>query len=206
MASSVEDVVNEALSALGWRKPIGDMYEGSPASRAALDVYGETRDELLAQGDWPFALREAALAASSQTPPSPWVHEYTYPADCLRIRAVRPGPLTGGTRSTDPKPILYRTWNDNRPATPIRAILCANPGADGAVLVYTGKITNPATWEPGFSNALVERLAAKIGPRLKAGAELWKAHVGLAAEASAGAMRVDDMRGPPLPGMAQDQR
>jgi hypothetical protein len=31
--------VNQALVALGYAKPIGDIYEGSPASRATLEIY-----------------------------------------------------------------------------------------------------------------------------------------------------------------------
>lgn len=199
MAISVEDVVNEALLAVGWRRLIGDIYEGSPASRAALEVYGRTRDELLAQGDWPFARREVALGTNGQTPPSPWTSEYAYPSDCLRVRTVRPGPLTGGSRENDPRPVLYSVWNDHRANPSARAILCAE---SDAVLVYTGKVTNPAVWEPGFLMALIAELAKKLTPKLAPAADRMRLMAVYAAAAKAGGEAVDDLHGPALPTMA----
>lgn len=176
-----EDLLNQALLQIGWQgKPIADIYEGSKQSRAGLEIYGETRDEVLAQRDWPFALREVALAASGQIPPSPWANEFTYPSDCLRVRGVRPGPLVPtGTpaREFDPQPVLWRPWNDNRPTTPIRAILC---DLSVAVLIYTGRVTSPVTWEPEYTRTLVDRLAMKLAFKLAGNENLVKARIGLA--------------------------
>lgn len=176
-----EDLLNQALLQLGWQgRMIGDIYEGSKQARAGLEIYGETRDEVLVERDWPFALREVALAASEQTPPSPWAQEFTYPLDCLRARGIRPGPLVPqgtATREFDPQPVLWRPWNDNRPTTPIRAILC---DLSGAVLIYTGRVTNPLTWEPEFTRTLIDRLAMKLAFKLAGNENLVKARIGLA--------------------------
>lgn len=206
MAYSVEDLVNMALEQIGYPKRVADIYEGSPAARAALDIYGQTRDELLQSGDWPFALREVLLITAGQTPPTPWTQEFSYPADCLRIRYIRPGPLTGGTRSLDPQPVLYRTWNDQRPSTPIRAILC---DLTSAVIIYSGKITDPATWEPGFTHALVDALAKKLAFRLAQSRDMISARIGLAQQSVEQGLSVDDMTPPTLPmtmGQTQPQR
>jgi hypothetical protein len=178
MAYAPEDLVNMALDSIGYTRHIADIYEGSAAARVALAYYGQTRDELLSLGEWPFALREVALTAvGGQTPPSPWQNEYQYPADCLRIRYIRPGPLTGGTRSTDPQPVLFRPWNDQRPGTPVMAILCdlATP-----VLIYQGKVTDPGTWTPEFIRAFVGALAKKLSFGLLKSAEIIKGRIGLA--------------------------
>ena len=194
MANSVEDLVNEALEEIGYPRPIGDIYEGSPAAIAALQVYGRTRDELLAEGDWPFALRQVALTVvAAQTPPSPWGFEYSYPTDCLRVRYIRPGPLTTGTRSLDPQPQLFMTWNDTRPATPVRAILSDQTGA---VLMYIGKVTNPTTWDPGYTKAIIKALAQKLAFRLANTPDMIRARIALSAQATEQGMNVSDASGP----------
>ena len=201
-ASSVEDVVNLALRNIGYKKRVAWIYEGSPAARAALEIYGQTRDELLQAGDWPFALREVVLSVALAPPPSPWQNEYQAPADCLRLRYVRPGPLTGGTRSTDPQPALFRTWNDNRTVPAVRAILCdLNP----AVAIYTARVTDPGTWTANFTDALAVRLGAKLAPIL-ADQNMQKTALAVAEGERQQGMRVDDLAPPSFPNMTAQQR
>lgn len=163
-ATSVEDLVNQSLQLLGAKRRIGDIYEGSDPARVALELYGQTRDELLQAGDWPFAMQQGALTlVTSVPPPSPWQFEYQYPSSCLRVRYIKPGPAFSGSRSLDPQPVLYSVWNDTRQSPPIRAILC---DLAGAVLVSTGQIIDMTTWEPEFTRSFVARLSAKMAPRL----------------------------------------
>ena len=206
MTYAPEDLCNMALNQIGYARPIADIYEGSAAARVALAYYGQTRDELLSLGEWPFALREVALSAvSGQTPPSPWQNEYQYPGDCLRIRYVRPGPLTGGTRNNDPQPVLFRPWNDNRPSPPVQAILC---DLVSPVLIYQGKVTDPGTWTPEFIRALVGALAKKLAFGLFKGADIIKARVELSEMDIAQGQMVDSMSPPQdVPaGVQQPQR
>ena len=77
--------------------PIGTIWEGSPASRVALEVYGQTRDALLNNEDWPFARRAVGLALlktapvggyaglpwTNAYPPPQWIYEYAYPDACI---------------------------------------------------------------------------------------------------------------------------
>lgn len=192
--SSPEDVINAALTSIGYARLIGDIYEGTPAARVALTYYGQTRDELLAAGGWPFAERQAALVAvGAAAPPSPWGFEYAYPADCLRVRYVRPGPLAGGPRSFDPQPILFQVYNDQTQNPPVLSILSDQAAG---VLVYVGKITNPAEWVPGFTKAMIGALAAKLSFGLFKSAEVVKARVELGGLDVAEGMMVDDMSPP----------
>ena len=204
-AYTPEDITNMALSSIGYPRPIGDIYEGSPAARVAVTYYAQTRDALMQRGDWPFCLREVALTAvPAQTPPSPWLNEYIYPTDCLRIRYVRPGPLTGGTRNNDPQPVLFRAWNDNRAAPPVLSILC---DLAAPVLIYNGRVTNPATWTPNFLEALVSELAEKLSFGLFKSAEVIKGRAMVAQETIGDAMKVDDDQPPRQEVMSRgDQR
>lgn len=193
MTYAVEDLVNQALDAIGYAGHIADIYEGSPAARVALEIYSLTRDALLQDGDWPFAMREVALVDTGFTPPTPWATEYAYPTDCLRVRYVRPGPLSGGTLDFDPQPVLFRPYNDVSQTPAVRTILCSlNP----AVLIYNGKVTDPASWEPGFTAALVAALAKKMTIMLPLDADVSKGVIGMAAQAQAEAETVDDLSAP----------
>src|ERR1700675_3707960 len=196
MAYAVEDICNMALDSIGYTRHIAHIYEGSPAARVCLAIYGQTRDSLLQAGDWPFAMREVSLVASGQIPPSPWQNEYLYPGDCLRMRYIRPGPLTGGKRSLDPQPVLFRPFNDQRPNPPILAILC---DLAGAVLIYNGQVTDPGTWLPGFTKALVGELAKKLSFGLFKSADIIKGRIGLAEMDQQEGMNVDDTAAPEQP-------
>ena len=204
MAYAVEDLINMALDDIGFPKHIGNIYEGSPAARAALEVYGLTRDDLLAQGDWPFCYGEIALTAvPAQTPLNTWSYEYQYPSDCVRLRQIRPGPLTGATVNNDPQPILYRIVNDSRPTTAVRAILCNQASA---IAVYNRRVVDPSTWEPGFTQALVKKLAEVLEFALEKNPDMIKARIALSTDKTAEAMLVDDNAGPSPLGVASGNK
>lgn len=204
MSYAVEDLVNQALDRIGFSFHIADIYEGSPAARVALEVYSLTRDTLLQQGDWPFAERRVTLATNGQTALTPFSYEYTYPSDCLRIKNLRPAPLTGGAYDNDPQPQLFRPFNDNRLNPPQRAILA---NLSPAVLVYIGQVIDPATWEPEFTEAFVAALAEKMAFMLSQSADVAKAAVELAAGERTDGMAVDDLSAPRsgLPAAARSQ-
>lgn len=131
MASSVENIVNQALLDIGYRGPrIADIREGSEAAGAALEVYGETRDEIFLAQDWPFARAAGVALALLKGPPPPggynpiqpwstiyppgnWLYEYAYPADCIELYAVTKPP--GAMPDLDPRPQLWRIDNDAVP-------------------------------------------------------------------------------------------
>jgi hypothetical protein len=49
---TVENICNQALDVIGYARHIGNIYEGSKAARVALDLYVQTRDEVLASQPW----------------------------------------------------------------------------------------------------------------------------------------------------------
>lgn len=170
------DVVNVALRRIGYKLRVGNLYDGSKASNYALDIYAQTRDELLRQSDWGFAERNITLVLLKQAPqayvppiswdpslypPIPWIFSYGYPDDCLKVRAVKGVPVL--VPNFDPQPNIYATPNDNS-YTPARKVLCCN--VPDAVLVYTGQVTDPATWESDFIEALAAALGRRLAPNL----------------------------------------
>lgn len=174
---SPADLANLALTRMGYKLRVGNLYEGSKAAKKILDIYVQTRDEELRSFDWGFAERNIALTLLKQAPvggyippivwdeatnpPVGYVFEYAYPADCLKVRAVKQAPLF--FPNFDPQPNIWSVANDDAYSPPQRVVLCNVPNA---LMVYTGQITDPATWDVGFVEAFAASLARHLGPAL----------------------------------------
>lgn len=170
-------IVNAALDGIGYKKRIGSLYDGSEASVKALDIYGQTRDAMLRSFDWGFAARDIALTLLKTAPVGgyssmvpwtnaypilPWIYEYAYPADMVKLRSVRPASVIP---EYDPVAIEFGIANDNAFVPPQRVILTNLPNA---IAVYTGQVTDPLTWDPSFTQAFVDELGKKLAPALDA--------------------------------------
>lgn len=173
--TSPEDVINAVLQRIGYPQRIGSIYEGTRPAKVALDVYGQTRDQMLRDGDWGFARRDLGLTLlksaptngfyaapwTNAYPPLPWLYEYTYPTDCLKVRAVRQTPAF--IPDFDPKSNIFDTPNDNSYTPAVKVIVC---NLSNAVATYTGQITNPTTWEASFTEGLIADLGRRFSAAL----------------------------------------
>jgi hypothetical protein len=164
------DVVNLAMIALGRNERVGSLYEGSKWAKAALSIYGQTRDALLRAGDYGFAERNINATLLKQAPPGgytpanpwngvtnpppPWVFTYQYPSDALKIRSIKSIPIF--VQNFDPQPNVFAVENDNFFTPAQKVVLCNVPNAQ---FVYTAQVTNPATWEVDFIDELAAALA-----------------------------------------------
>lgn len=179
---SPEDLINSVLVRIGYPQRIGSLFEGSKPAKIALDVYAQTRDELLRSFPWGFAERNVALTLLKTAPAggylTPWtsvypilpfIFEYNYPSDCLDIRSLRKSPIF--IPEFDPKPVVFRVANDSSYTPPQKVILC---NISGAVLVYTAQITDVTAWEPLFIEALTASLARRMAPGLVKGPDAAK--------------------------------
>lgn len=181
MASSVEDLVNQGFRAGGLPLRIGEMFEGSDGARVALEIYSQSRDELLDLQDWSFSRRTMPLTLLKGPPPAggynfaqPWsnlfpapgfLYEFLYPADCLDVRAIlqQPGPMP----DLDPLPTLWRVDNDVTPnvvdgvatGPPAKVIYC---NVTNALLVYRARVTDPTVFDTGFSASLIALMGKKF--------------------------------------------
>lgn len=178
--SNPADVLNIALRRIGYKLRVSNLYDGSEAAQQAIDIYGQTRDELLRQNDWGFAERNINMTLLKSAPPGgyfpptawdptlypavPWLYEYAYPDDCLKVRALKPIPLF--IPNFDPQPNVWSIANDNAfttPPTTRKVILCM---VQQAALVYTGQVTDPSQWESDFVEAIAAALARRLAPGL----------------------------------------
>ena len=175
--TSPSGMINLSLARIGKKQFIGSLYEGSEAAQVALRIYGETRDEMLRAYDWGFAERNTNLTLLKQAPiggyfppnvwnpatnpPPPWAFEYGYPVDCLKVRSVKPVPMF--VQNFDPQPNVFAVENDSNYTPAQKVILCNVPSA---MLVYTGQITDPSTWEADFIDGLAGKLGLRLAPAL----------------------------------------
>ncbi len=176
MVASIQspaDVVNAALAQIGYKNRVGSLFEGSRAAKNALDIYGQTRDQLLREGDWPFAQRDLVgnLIKSAPPggyfppivwdnityPPLPWLFEYSYPDDCIKVRTVKPQPIL--IPNFSPQPYLFAVANDNNQ----RVILSM---VQNAVITYVGQITSPTDMPTDFVEAFISAMARRLAPVL----------------------------------------
>lgn len=175
--SSPADLANLSLARIGFKGRIGSLYDGSATSKKILDVYAQTRDAVLQMADWDFAERNVGMTLLKSAPsggyfpptvwtpayPSlPWLFTYAYPtADCLKVRSIRGQPLF--VMDFDPQPKTFSVENDNSYNPAQKVVQCNVPSA---ILVYTGQITNLATWEPDAIEEFAAALARRIAPSL----------------------------------------
>lgn len=197
-----------ALAMIGYQRRVGDLQEGSRASVILLDLYGETRDEVLRMKDWPFARRTFTLsllksagsppfgggAWSNTYPPPGWLYEFACPADLIQLRYIVFSPTSYPI--LDPSPQRFTLYNDlavnNSNGLPSKTILAnINP----AIANYTGQVLDPMTWEPLFLNSVVQTLGNKIKYALGSTPEMMQLLAKENPQEEAMAIEVADSRG-----------
>lgn len=178
MTASIQtpaDLVNLALQRIGYAGRIANLYDGSKAAQDALDVYAQTRDEMLRGRDWPFASRTDALTLlktapaggygvsgwTSAYPAIPWLFEYAYPDDALEIRLLKAVPLF--VPNFDPQPNNFSIANDKAFSPPRRVVLS---NIASAVAIYTARVTDPSSWPVDFVEAFAASLGKTLAPAL----------------------------------------
>ncbi len=211
----IVDLWNQGLRAGGLPLRINDAYEGSDAARVMLELYSQTRDELLNVRDWSFNRHTMPMVLLKGPPPdggySPsqpwsnlypapgWLYEYDYPDDAINLTAVIPPPL-GPMPDLDPKPAVWRVDNDSVPiinpgppptaiGPPAKVVYC---NITDALATYRSRVTDPNLFDRGFTASLIEVLGKRAAASFGASPEVAKE---LLAEATATIAAQSDVRG-----------
>lgn len=159
MANRIQ-ICNMALGHLGEAGSISsiDPPEGSKYAEDCAQFYPMARDLAFSEASrgFHFNTKRAPLALSG-TPPSSWEYSYAWPADVLHPLAVLfPEYVTDEMRS---QPFVTETTGTKR-------YIYTN--VEQAVLRYTFKQTDEATWSDPFAMAVSYRLASLLaGPIIK---------------------------------------
>lgn len=142
--------MNRALDEIGRSDlTIGEMGEGTEASKPALRAYGPSMRQLLRIAHWGFARKQAPLRlladATGNTAnvgllvPAPWTYEYEYPIDCMKARF-----LPWNTNPVQPNPPIM-TGIAQPPLSAVR--LQPAPFLIALDYNYPVVIGAPTTWQ-----------------------------------------------------------
>ena len=87
IVTSFVDICNRAITFLGSER-ITSLDDDTKEGRAWKAIHEQTRDNVLRAHPWSFAMKRAALAATTTAPAWEYATAYNWPADCLRIVEV----------------------------------------------------------------------------------------------------------------------
>lgn len=138
MATSVVDICNNALVRIG-SKTITSLADGDKVANACNTIYEQTRDMLLRQHLWNFALKRQKLASEVDTPVFGYAYSYPLPADYIRFKSL------------DDSYTVYKVEQGK--------LLTDDASVK---LTYVSRVTDTSKFDPLFVEALTLALAVKL--------------------------------------------
>lgn len=167
MPYSQVQICNFALASIGTRSTISSLTEGSAEANQCALHYDVALEATLRGAHWNFARKQVTLAliadaTQGQTVPQPWLYEYALPANCLLARFVLPQMAAMGlpVPNVQPRPVPFIIASDqDENGNDITVLLTNEPNAQ---LVYTGRMSNPAVYDPSFVDAFAPVLGSKL--------------------------------------------
>lgn len=165
-AVSSVTIANMALSHIGAKSSIESLDENSSEAKQCKLWYAFSLEQALESYDWSFARTRRALALSGEAPPDQWSYRYQYPADCVKARRI----WNPAGEQADAVPFEIEMGADDN-----RTILT---DIQGAVLIFTKSVTNPALFSKLFVEMLSRGLAQHIAFALTGKTEVTKEQAG----------------------------
>lgn len=188
MAFTDVQTVNTALELIASQTAITALNDGSAAANAATVVYAPVVQLMLRELDPDFARYTKALTLSGAgTPVPPWAYEYLYPADCVRLRQVRPA--AGAYDVNNPQPVRSNVAFDLIASVNTKVILT---NQINALAVYTTSSVIEAQWDAVFFDAVARRLANPLAMALSGRPDFAREILDEASRVASTAEMVDD--------------
>lgn len=162
------DIFNLALAKLAQDVTISSFTERAKEARIAARLWEPMRDLVLAERQWPWAMRAIALALEDEAPIPGWRYRYARPADCITAVAVTDETGMQAGRQ-------WHRWCDDqfRQQHGIEfqqadggqgtSILCDR---EQVFLIYVARVTNSDSYPPMFVEALACKLAEEAAPSI----------------------------------------
>jgi hypothetical protein len=142
--TSATHIVNNALIRLG-AKNITDLdTDGTQTSATMVQLYEHTRDSLLRQHFWNFAIKRVSLAADAVTPAFEYANQYTLPADFIRVKKI---------------------YNSDLPYTIEGGSLLIDQSTE-LQLIYVSRVTDVTQFDTLFTQVLILMLAILAAARI----------------------------------------
>lgn len=142
MALSAIDICNEALDMVKATN-ITSLDEDSESARKCRRIYAKTRDQLLEEYPWNFAIKRENFTEDTEEPLFEYEHQFVIPADCLRILEIYN---------------FTSAWKrEGR-----RLLIDIDGSVDECNVRFIQRITDTGLFDPNFTKALKYQLAAQL--------------------------------------------
>lgn len=166
MPSAVQ-ICNVGLSRVKGTNLIQSLTDNSREAKLCNVHFAIARDSCLAEIDWPFARRQTAMNALTETW-SGYTYVYKQPVDCITAREIYNPAISSSIIDPRVCPTVEVSnaqtqripFDKGLSSTGNFAVILTNIA--NAELIYTAQITNEAQFPPVFADALGWRLAAEL--------------------------------------------
>ncbi|MDY4297517.1 MULTISPECIES: hypothetical protein [unclassified Xanthomonas] len=161
-------IFNLALGKLGNDVSIAAPTDRSKEARAFARLWEPMRDLVLAERNWPWAIKALRLAPDAEAPLPGWTYRYARPADCITAIAVTDD---NGLRTVRR---LSRWCHRENVAAYMHDFeqcggeqgTCLLSDLPQAWLVYVSRVEDPQRYPAKFVDALACKLAEEAAPSL----------------------------------------
>lgn len=141
-ALSEVDICNTALD-LVKANNISALDEASESARKCRRIYTKTRDELLEEYPWNFAIKRENFTEDTEEPAFEYLHQFVIPADCLRILSI-----------------YNYTYGWKREGR--RLLIDIDGSKDECNVRLIRRITDVSLFDPNFTKTLKYKLASQL--------------------------------------------
>lgn len=138
MATTFVQIANRAITFLGG-DAIASLEDDTKEGRAAKRMYEQTRDQVLRDHPWNFAVKRASVSANTTSPVFEYTNAFDFPNDTLRIIEV----------DTDEEWAVEGRQIVTDASAPLK-------------IVYLERVTDATLFDALFVEAYALRLAADI--------------------------------------------
>lgn len=138
MATTFVEIANRAITFLG-ATPISSLDDDTKEGRACKRLFEQTRDQLLRDHPWNFAIKRASLAANITAPLFEYTNAFDFPTNTLRIIEV-----------------------DTTEEWAVEGQQIVSDAAAPLNVVYIERVSDPNLFDPKFTETFALRLAADI--------------------------------------------
>ena len=138
MAATFVEIANRSLTFLG-AEPITSLTDDTKEARACNRLIEQTRDQLLRDHPWNFAIKRIQLSANTTAPVFEYTNAFDFADNTLRIIEV-----------------------DTTEEWAVEGNQIVTDAAAPLDVVYIERVTDPTLFDAKFTEALALRLAADI--------------------------------------------
>ena len=138
MATTFVEIANRAITFLGG-DVLTDLTDDTKEGRAVNRIYEQTRDALLRDHPWNFAIKRVSISANATSPIWEYTNAFDWPSDALRIIEV-----------------------DTTEEWAVEGRQIVSDAAAPLLIAYIHRVTDASLFDAKFIEAFSLRLAADI--------------------------------------------